>query len=264
MASVAGVRKGVAEETKGWVDEKISQDMKGAGAVRAGHKPAAGGVAGPMIHKDEFYVSPERRKALGIEDHEEVTWVRNPKTWESIEMADSLDKFLWDGDGHRVIQKGGVDGAWIKNGDVVMCVRPKYEIEARDAELNANVRRDYGSGESTSHKLNRDAGGRPEFRKEALEPEDVYESSQAARSEGLVGTQGAGSTAGQDWPDVVRQKGEAGFEAEQAYYRSNARHSDERNREVMGKNAVQDPHQPRVGKVHAMGATFDAKGKIVR
>jgi hypothetical protein len=231
----------------------------GRPSAKAGHKPIREGEAverQPNI--DALTISPAQRKRHGIEDHEVVVLKRNPKYWEDIEKRDDAGDWVDERAGRRIIFDD--NGNFVKKGDTILCVKSRAEQEQDDKELNDNVNADYGPGKSTSLEYRGAAEGMPQFDPREVGFDSIQQSSDASHNQGLIGTMGTNPTAGHEWMDIVsRPGGKEALEAEQEFFRMGPTHSDERNRAKM-----QDPHQPRQGKNHAIGAGFDASGKLVR
>lgn len=77
--------------------------------------------------EDQFNVSMEERRRLGIRDDEQVCWIPDPRWWRNKAPGQSPDMWQRRNSGGRIITE---NGEYIPNGDdLIMAVRPMEEVE---------------------------------------------------------------------------------------------------------------------------------------
>ncbi len=160
---------------------------------------------------DIFTITPEERKAYKIGDHEEPTWILDPQVWGPKAIGDTAADFLRQHPGRRLVF--GPNGQLIRNGDLVLAVKSKEEVEELQRQIDADA-------EAYHREIQGDdiSGAPPRFRREQFTAEDAQRIAEEHIASGAIGP-----TAGMSYFEVVRMLGAEEVEREAARWRRNGR-----------------------------------------
>lgn len=163
----------------------------------------------PVPGMDVFSVMPEERKEFGIEDHETVAWIRNPKVYEKHEGSNRLREFKRERPGARQIFTD--DGDEVTLHDTILCAYPTIHKEREEAQRTKEYL-EYVNGDP-----NAEAQAFDRVRARQL----VEGMKRQNRMEGMIGPQSP--TAGQSLRSAYERYGPEAIEREEAKYRAGSR-----------------------------------------